>query len=198
MPEIVAKVEASADDAFEDTDGDVVIDGGSLEILAPGRWGAVRFNVTIPDDSVITAAWLRFSLPGSGNDSPIVTIYGEDVANAAVYVAGTATYTISSRDRTTASVLWDHVDLGGPGWFSSPSIVSIVRELFASYSYAEGAYMGFMLTELISDPARSLNVNQYDAHPSEAAELYIQYVDAADMGAQGTTTMLLLRLAGGA
>ena len=180
------QVSASSDDAEEKAaDGVCVIDNSSLGYLADldttGNWNGFRFlNVTIPNGVTITAAYLSFYLPNSVLDEPDVLIYG--IANA---IPGTFSYAInniSGRTRTTASVNWSSTGLGSSaGWYNTSSIVSIIEELMASYSYASGSSMSFVMTSRIGTTNRDLRVSSYDlsGDTTKAAKLHIEYSSAS-------------------
>jgi hypothetical protein len=175
---IDARVAASADDGNELSSGNVQITTSSFLVDQVNEWGAFRVAVTIPDGATIDVAYLTLQFDSGTLDEPDLTIYGEDTATPAAYSAGTATFTISSRSRTSASVDWGSTDLGAPGAFNSPSIVSIIEELMASYSYASGAYMAFMWTSRANDSARDAQVVFYDGNSSQAPLLHIEYTEA--------------------
>lgn len=162
MTTIDARVAASTDDANELSSGNVQTNTASFNTDQTGEWLAFRVSVTIPDGATIDVAYLTLQFDSGTLDEPDLTIYGEDTATPAAYAAGTATFTISTRTRTTASVDWASADLGAPGAFNSPSIVAIIQELMASYSYAAGAYMAFMWTSRANDSTRDAQVVCFD------------------------------------
>lgn len=181
------QVSASSDDAEEKAvDGNVcVINNSSLGYLAnlntTGNWNGFRFlNVTIPNGVTITAAYLSFYLPNSALDEPDVLIYGLDNASPGTFFY--AINNISGRARTTASVNWSSTGLGSSaGWYNTSSIVSIIEELMASYSYASGSSMGFVMTSRIGTTTRDLRVSSYDlsGDTTKAAKLHIEYSSAS-------------------
>lgn len=177
-------VAAIADDGNELASGNVQVDVSSFNVDGVNEWAAARFDVTIPDGATIDAAWLELQFDSGTEDEPDLTFYGEDVADAAVYVAGTATFTISGRSRTTASVAWSNADLGAPGNFDTPSLVSIVEELMASYSYASGAYMAFMWTSTNGTTSRDATVTFYSTANggTNAPSLHIEYTEGGGGG----------------
>lgn len=177
MPTIDARVAASADDAGEQSNGVVAINLTAINVDGVDEWLAFRVNVTIPDGATIDAAYLTLQFDGSTTDEPDLVIYGEDTATPAVYT--TASNSISTRTRTTASVDYANTNLGAPGAFNTPSIVSIINELMGSYSYASGAYMAFMMTSKNNDTNRDASITMYDGSSTTAPLLHIEYTEAS-------------------
>lgn len=186
MPTIDARVAASADDGNELSNGNVQTTGSPFNVDGTGEWMWFRVNVTIPDGATIDAAYLQLNFDSGTADEPDLTIYGEDTATPAAAVAGTGTFSLSSRSRTTASVNWSSTDLGAPGAFNSPSIVPIIEELMASYSYASGAYMAFLWTSRAGDASRDAQVIMYDALTTQGPLLHIEYTEAGGGGTEYT------------
>jgi len=189
MPTINARVAASTDDASEIVSGNVATNATSFNIDETGEWIGFRVNVTIPDGATIDAAYLTLEFDSGTLDEPDLTIYGEDTATPAAFSAGTATFTISGRSRTSASVNWGSTDLGGPGSFNTSSIVSIIEELMASYSYASGAYMSILLTSRANDANRDARIVLYDGSTTTAPLLHIEYTEGGGVTATAAITL---------
>lgn len=62
-------------------------------------------NVNIPQGSTVTEAYIQFNAADSGNDSPEISIYGENVANAVAYTGTLGN--LSSRVLTNSNVVWN-------------------------------------------------------------------------------------------
>ncbi len=184
-PTIDPAVGASADDASEDGDGDVTItDTGLLvgaTIATLHRYTMQRFFVTIPAGATIDAAYVRWYFSDAGTDDTACVIWGEDTATPAAGSAGTDTYSISGRTKTTASVQWDADNIvgGTPGYGNSPSLVSIIQELVSSYDYSSGAYMA-LLTDIFGQSAvHNSTIRSYDGSSSRSPILHIEYTEGA-------------------
>lgn len=179
MPTIDQRVQASADDANEAATGNVSVAGVSFNVDGTGEWGAARFQVTIPVGATITAAYLTLQFDNSAEDEPDLRIYGEDVSSAAIYVSGTATFSISSRTRTTAFVDWGSTDLGAPGAFNTSSLVSIIQELVNTWDYSGGSnYIGLMWTSANNVATRDATVTFWNGNAATAPLLHIEYTTA--------------------
>ncbi len=148
MPTVEYSVNTQANDGY------VV---GSLAIYASsgpafGKSSATYTNdawvlftgVTLPVGAIIDVAYLRFR---SSGDNTVNTcnarIRGNDTANPA---APTTIAEYNALVGTTAYVDWNDI----PDWFNnvqydSPSIVSIIEELLASYDYSAGRNMQFTI-----------------------------------------------------
>lgn len=174
MTTLDVRVAASADDANELSSGNVQVAVSTFNVDQVNEWGAARFSITIPDGATINVAYLTLQFDNAAEDEPDLRFYAEDVASAAIYVAGTATFTISGRVRTTASVDWGSTDLG-VGAHNTASLVSIIQELMGSYSYAAGAYMGLMWTSANGTATRDATVTFYDGNAATAPLLHIEY-----------------------
>lgn len=184
-PTIDPAVGASADDASEDGDGDVTITDVGLLVGATAstlhRYTMQRFNVTIPTGATIDASYVRWYFPDAGTDDTSCVIAGQDSATPAAGSAGTDTYSISNRTKTTASVTWDADDIvgGAAGYGNSPSLNSIIQELEDSYDYSSGAYMA-LLTDIYGQAAaHNSTIRSYDGNSAQSPILHIEYTEAA-------------------
>lgn len=191
-------VAASADDANETSAGDVQITQTQFNTDQTGEWQAARFVIPNPTTGLkagatITAAYLTMNFNDANQDEPDIVIYGEDTATPGVYVTGTGTFTISARTRTTASVDWSNANLGAPGDFNSPSLVSIIQELVDSYDYSGGGYMALMTTSKNGTATRDAQTQLYDGSTTLCWRLHIEFTPASS---GSTITMDTLTLAG--
>ncbi len=173
------QVAASADDADEQSDGTVVINASDIHM---GSWfgynhiGQRFASVTIPDGSNIGVAYLTWKAKATDSGSFVSNLWGEDVVTPAQYT--TTNSDITDRTRTTASVAAGSAELGN--WtndqpYNSPSIVSIVEELMASYSYASGAVMNFVSIYVSGDGERIAESWDRSAGGGTAPKLHIEY-----------------------
>lgn len=142
-------IAAGTDDATEASNGLVTTTGFNLgnDLDATTEWVGLRFrNVTIPKGSIINSASISVVPTGSTTDEPLVTMYGEDIDDAPAFVNGT-TNTISSRTRTTASVVWSSTNLGAPSppRYSSPSLTTIIQEIVDRVGWASGNALNILI-----------------------------------------------------
>lgn len=133
---------ASADDAYQTPAGTVDINDAFTDVIdATTEYIGWRFqNVTIPQGATINSAILSLMPTGSTVDEPEHTFFGEDVDNAALFVAGAGTFTISSRAMTAASVLWSNANLGADGatYFNVPDIAALIQEVVNRAGWVSG------------------------------------------------------------
>ncbi len=179
-PTIDVKPNASNQDANELATGNVQIINTSFTVDGTGEWQAGRFIIPNPSAGLKSGATVDVSYItmnyGSGTlDEPDVTIYGEDTTTPGVYVAGTGTFTISSRSRTTASVPWASTNLGAPGDFNTPSLNGPVQELVNSYDYTAGGIMAFQYTSTNGTTTRDCDTTMWDGSTTLCWRLHIEY-----------------------
>ena len=110
---VISKVSSSSDDDAEEetSDGSVNLISTDLEMINDGvdQVVGLRFNnLDIPQCAPITSASIKFVAKFSGmvpNIDPCnLTIYGESADNAVTF--SNTDFDISSRQKTTASVVW--------------------------------------------------------------------------------------------
>ncbi len=150
----------SYDDAEEgQINGAMALESSDLELGEYDTWTqddiaqgvqtiGLRFNnITIPQGSTILSASIQFTCDAVGADPAQMTIYGENVANAATYT--TDPYNISGRPKTTANAVWDI-----PEWVSegdaglterTVDLVAIVQEIVNRGDWASGNSMAFIM-----------------------------------------------------
>ena len=107
-------------------------------------WGGFRWtNVTVPPGATITTALLDLNLHINQDDA-LVTVYGENVDNAATFTA--TADNIKNRPKTTASVPWavDSLVSGADVWLSGESpdarleVKSLVQEIVSRPGWSSG------------------------------------------------------------
>lgn len=138
--ELSVSVAASADDAYENTDTDVVDINDTTLTIALNRLTGFRFqNVTIPQGATISSASVQFTAAGSIADS-ILSIHGEDSDDAAAFQA--VNVDISGRTQTTASVSWTVPAWSGSGARTAaqatPDLATIIQEIVDRAGWVSG------------------------------------------------------------
>ncbi len=130
---------ASSDDTHERADATSYVTGTGILIgynVGVGvRWGGTRFtNVNIPNGAIIDSASVAHYFLQDAR--PInTTIFAEAVDNAAAYNGSNGE--ISSRPRTTASVLWSATTVINTfSW--SPNIASVIQEVINRPGWQSG------------------------------------------------------------
>lgn len=182
-PTVDQDVAGSLDDSFENaSSANATIGSGNadgVDKMFGFRWQ----GVTIPDGATINTAYLSVYVYNGNLDEPDVTIDFEDSSTPAAFA--TASNDVSSRTGTSETVNWASANLGGAGWYDTSSVVVIIEELMASYSYASGAAMVARLTGS-ADAARDCGLYLYDQDPAYAAGLYIDYTAAGGADPEGS------------
>lgn len=183
------------DDVEEAADGRMTLDSSDLELGEFDTFGTpdvglqkigLRFNgVNIPSGVTITAASIQFVADQTaGADPTEMTIFGENVGNAAAYVE--VDNDLSNRALTTANAIWNI-----PEWTGTETgpnqrtvdISDIIQEIIARGDWAEGNSMNFIFEATgVSAGATENNVGReaetYDVdNPQEGAQLIITFID---------------------
>ncbi len=137
------------DDA-EETSGWVDASINDLE-LGMNKMCAIRFqNVTIPPGTIITKAYIKFTVDDARTAYTDLTFWGESNANPAEFIGSTTNWNISSRAKTAASVVWTDVPPWGVSGESgyqqqSPDLSAIVQEIVDLSGWASGNSMVFIV-----------------------------------------------------
>ncbi len=108
--------------------------------------GVRHHDIAIPQGATIISAYLQFMADDDGADPCQVTIYGEDIGNSAIFEE--VAYNISSRTKTTESVVWDippWVDLDRGDAQKTPELGDIVQAIVNRADWVSGNAMSFQL-----------------------------------------------------
>lgn len=177
------QVSDSADDAYEESNGDTSITATAEIIDRNDEWIGLRWqNVTIPQGSTILSADLQVWITDDTTDEPDIYVYVETADDSAAFSAGTENNDISLRPRDAYAVAIDNSNIGASGQFVSltptngnnfGALVSIVvnRVGWASgnaLSFIIGGAPGISLT-------RDFGIDFYDEDPARGAKLIITY-----------------------
>ena len=151
---------AGSDDAEEHittTPGNMDITSSDLEFGADGppeplQWIGLRFtNLGIPQGATINSATIQFTVDQSDTDTEPdtdVRFFGEKSSNAATFT--TTAFDLTSRPRTTASVLWNDIPVwtvpfqSGPDQLS-PNLASIIQEIVNQPGWASGNALAILI-----------------------------------------------------
>jgi hypothetical protein len=107
----------------------------------------LRFTgVNVPQNAVVTGAWIQFEADGSNTGASALTIRGEKSGNAATFA--TTTNSITSRPITSASVAW-----APPSWTQgdraaaqkTPDLKAIVQEIVSQGTWSAGNALVFII-----------------------------------------------------
>lgn len=181
MTQLDLQVSASADDAEEHQNSTSFNSTGVNVSAATAGTAANRIscglrfrNVTIPQGTTITRAWLEVWCVKA--DDPNCNIVGEAADNAVDFAT---TLHVFSRTKTAASVTWNAANVGLGLFVSSPDITTVVQEILNRAGWVSGNAMVIILDGR-NTTATSITVDSFDdTTPSQAAKLHITYGAAA-------------------
>lgn len=124
---ISIRVSTGNDDAEEDiSDGDMSLSGGRWDMRS-SQINGVRFrNTGIPQGASILSASLELRSRTNWSN-PIIRLWGQDHDDPPTFT--NSDWNISSRTRTTASVLWHLDPWNSNETYTSPDISSIIQEI---------------------------------------------------------------------
>lgn len=144
----------------------------------------LRFNnVAIPQGATVTNASIQFNCDKEGADPVEVTIYGENVGNAAAYDGTSGELT--ARALTTANAVWNI-----PEWVAAGDrgdaqktvdLSAIVQEIVNRGDWSSGNSLNFIIQNsgasanvTVDDVGREAE-NYSDSSPEDGAELTIKF-----------------------
>lgn len=174
-----AAISTGSDDAEETAKGVVSTSGDDIELVYDTKTTGsqvvgLRFNgVTIPANSLITKAYIQFTVDEKTNTSCNLTIRGEKSSNAVTFSSAAK---VSTRSKTTASVNWtpagwQTVGLAGVAQ-QTADIKALVQEIVALPAWGQGNSMAFIITGTGNGKRTAVS---YETAPAKAAKLYIEY-----------------------
>ena len=157
------QIAASSDDAEERVGGSVTLTSSDLE-LVNDRGGnqtvGMRFNaINILPGSIVTNAYIQFTVDESTSVATNLTIEGEANNNASTFT--NSTFNISSRPRTVTNQAWSPppwptVGQAGPDQ-RSPNIAGIVHEIVNRPGWSSGNSLVILITGIGERVAESYN-----------------------------------------
>ncbi|GAB62916.1 conserved hypothetical protein [Candidatus Jettenia caeni] len=168
------------DDVEEMEDGTIYSNSSDLELVEAATNQAVglRFHsVAIPPGSVITKAYLQFTVDEITSDAASLTIKGEASGDANPFVIDNGN--VSSRNKTAAHVIWNP-----PAWNTegesgqdqkTPDLTSIVQEIVNRSGWSENNAMAFIITGTGKRVAVSYECARKNESPEKAPKLHIKY-----------------------
>ena len=170
MATFSATIVASADDAVQ-TAGTVDITSSAININAATSYGGWRFqNVTIPQGSVINTCTMDFYFTSGSFDDPDVTIWAEDIDDAAAFTTGAND--ISSRTPTTATGSWDVTGVG-VGLETTSDFAAVVQEIVDRPGWVSGNDLVIILKG--DDAFTLMRVRAYDSGSGDYGTINIDY-----------------------
>lgn len=157
--------------------GEISEDQGLLDI-------GIRFNnVEIPQGATITNAQIQFKCDTEGADPVEITIFGENVGNAASFVD--ELFNLSIRPRTTANAVWSVPEWVAAGDRLEAQLTvdfsSVVQEIVNRTDWVSGNSINIIMTNTgVSATATSTSggretENYSSSKPDDGAELTISF-----------------------
>jgi len=174
-----SRVSSSTDDA-EERKGTIDISSSDLELIEEGNSAqtvGVRFaNLSIPEDAIITKAYIQYTVDERSDDNTDLIIHGEGIANAPGFTD--RDYNISDRTKTKSSVLWSPADWDTTGAAGkdqrTPDLSLIIQEIISKTGWESDNAIAFILSGAGKRIAES-----YDGDKSGAPLLYLEYTTDA-------------------
>ncbi len=174
-----SRVSAGSDDAEERADGSMYLNSSDIELVFDYNLQTIgiRFTgLTIPENAMITNAYIQFKVDEVSSGSTQLSIHGENSGNTAAFT--TAARNISSRTKTVASATWSPdawSTIGAAGETQrSSDVTSIVQEIVSGSGWNSGNAMAFIITGTGKRVAKS-----YDGDQAGAPMLYVEYTTDA-------------------
>ena len=175
---VSVRVSQSSDDAEEAiSDGEISLDSSDLELIedsgfhSPGEQiVGIRFlDVEIPENATIQSAYIEFEVDETSSDTASLSISGQAADNPGTFTSDN--YNISTRSKTTSSVVWspDAWDTEDEK-HQTPDLSSVVQEIVDRGGWTSGNAMAFLIGGSGTRTAEAV-----DGEPDEAPLLVIEY-----------------------
>lgn len=184
----IVQMSAEEDDVEEGgLNGAMAFESSDLELGEYDTWEqggiaqgvqtiGLKFNaIDIPVGSTILSASIQFTCDAVGADPAEMTVYGEDVGNAAPFEQ--TAYNISSRQKTVENAVWEipeWVATGDQGLAQqTPELGSIVQAIVNREDWGSGNSMVFILAPSGStvDETSSSGGREAEAGPGDDAAI---------------------------
>ena len=174
-----SRVNAGTDDAEQrQSGGNMYLNSSDLELVydtstTGNQYVGLRFNnVNVPTGKTITNAYIQFTVDEKNSGTTNLTVKGQAADNPGTFT--TATYNVSSRATTAASVAWSPVawnTVGAAGTGQrTPDLKNIVQEIVNRAGWAQNNSMVFVVTGTGERTAEA-----YEGSSTKAPLLVITY-----------------------
>lgn len=175
-----SQVARSSDDAEEYiVDGTVDINSSDLEFSLDPKFGkqivGIRFdNLKIPENAIITEAWIQFTADEIGNGKDTFVIAGEKSGSSETFKE--ERFNISERIKTTSKVSWSPSEWTNIGVASSkqktPNLKDIINEIVSIVDWDGSVSFIFSGTDENTGVRTS---ESFDGTQTEAPVLLVSY-----------------------
>ena len=171
------QIASQSDDAEEQASGSVDVNSSDLEFTydKSAQTVGLRFaNISIAPGTVVSQAWIQFTVDEASDVATDLVLQGQASANAASFTS--ATNNISSRTRTSAQISWSPAawpTVGAAGADQrTPNLASIINEIVNSAGWTSGNAIALIVTGSGERVAESAN-----GDASAAPILHIEFLN---------------------
>lgn len=147
------RIASGADDVEERASGSIIFNSSDLDLVDDGAKAGqtigLRFNdLDITRGSIVLAAWIQFQADETQSGATSLTIHGHAVDDAPAFTA--ATFDVTSRTKTTASVDWTPdpwLSIGEAGAKQrTPDLAAVVQEILDRPGWLPLNDLAFMIS----------------------------------------------------
>lgn len=182
-PELVLSVSEGEDDAVEIA-GTVALSDTVLPIsqgTAVVHTGLRYQNIAIPKGATITRAFLRLTSAAVNSNETSIHIYGQLNTNATVF---SGTDPISSRPRTTESVVWeDDNEFGFTNEVhNSPDLSAVIQNIVDQSAWCGGNDLALLLQTQSLSGSSARQTFSFESGTGQVPQLVIEYDDSSATG----------------
>jgi len=167
-------VVGSSDDAYSpasSTDWTLTSATQYLNNSADTQYNGLRWtSVPIPQGADVTTATICMDWYDESSDDPNVTIYGNDVDSADTFSSSSDNY--STRDKTTASVIWNADSVAD--WGDSSDISAVIDEIVSRAGWSSGNNLALLTVKADTNVA---NYYTYDQGAGYGAKFNAEYTE---------------------
>ncbi|MBA2665901.1 MAG: hypothetical protein H0U69_02575 [Trueperaceae bacterium] len=172
-------VDATSSDL--DLTWDTAVKPGTSEARGLVTIGLRYQNVDIPQGATITSATITFTRRASGSGTPTLVIRGHADDNTPAFVHGgngTATFGISSRATTAASLEW--TTPGTEATMTTPDLANVVQQIVDRPGWTSGNALGFTITSPNSSASNFRRADSFETTGGTTPVLTIVFETATD------------------
>jgi 3-phytase len=173
---IDVRVNASSDDAEESSSGAVSLSSPDLEMVmdASNQTVGLRFrSLQIPRNATILKAWVQFKTDETGTTPTVLFIHGQKSSDPLTFSSSTGN--ISSRPKTSASVVWvpdKWLTVGAAGSKErTPNLAPVIQEIVRRGDWTSGKSVALFIRGFGKRVAES-----YDGDMPGAPVLHVEYL----------------------
>ncbi|GEM_PF-2545360 len=173
---IINSISSGDDDVEERTsNGSINASSSDLELVMDGSNQTVglRFrNLSVPNNAVITNAYIQFTTDEVGSEATDLVIHAENHDSSHAFM--TTAFNVSRRNMTMDSVKWQP-----PSWTTvnaagadqqTPNLSALVQAVVSRAGWTNGNPMSFIITG-----TGKRTVDSYNGGSTKAPKLYITY-----------------------